>query len=82
MNGKGNLNLSFILRGEKKNLPHLNAIKGHISKQQGFRDTTAKCSLCNVTVPKRKGKMVTLRNTFPATSDSMVKFNLTSLFDL
>lgn len=69
--------------GKKKNKPpHLKAIKGLISKQQGFRDTTAKCSLCNITVPKRKGKMVTLRNTFPAISDSIVKFNLTSLFDL
>lgn len=63
----------------EKNPPHLNAIKGHISKQQGFRDTTAKCSLSNA---KRKGKMVTLRNTFPAISHGMVKFNLTSLFDL
>lgn len=74
--------------GEKKKKKHNTTfqsyIKGHIGKQQGPRDTTVKCSLCNVahSISKRKGKMVTLRNTFPATSNAVVKISLASLFDL
>lgn len=84
MSGTGNLNLSFILRGEKTPTTFESYIKGHISKQQGLRDTTVKCSLCNIThrVSEREGKIVTLRNTFPGTLNTMVKFNLASLLDL
>jgi len=49
VSGTGNVNLSFILHGEKNPTTFESYIKGHISKQQGLGDTTVQCSLCNIT---------------------------------